>query len=110
MASLKLILRTNKKDNTGHYPIYIRVIKDRKTKFITTGVKLKLNEWDEENERVKKNHPNSAWMNALLLKKLSDASGMVADSERKKNNISARRLKDAIKGKPTVNFFDYADT
>ena len=63
MASLKLILRTQKKDNTGHYPIYIRVIKDRKTKFITTGVKLKLNEWDDENGRVKKNHPNSARMN-----------------------------------------------
>lgn len=109
MASLKLVLRTQKKDNTGHYPIYIRVIKDRKTKFITTGVKLKLNEWDDENGRVKKNHPNSARMNALLLKQLSDASAMLADSERKKNNISARRLKDAIKGKPTVNFFDYAD-
>lgn len=109
MASLKLILRLQKKDNTGHYPIYIRVIKDRKTKFITTGVKLKLNEWDDDNARVKKNHPNSARMNALLLKKLSDASAMIADSERKKNNITARRLKEAIKGKPTINFFDYAD-
>ncbi|QOW10275.1 site-specific integrase [Kaistella flava (ex Peng et al. 2021)] len=110
MASLKFVLRLQKEDNTGHYPIYIRVIKDRKTKFITTGVKLKVTEWDEENQRVKKNHQNSARINALLLKKLSDASGMIADSERKTNNISARRLKEAIKGKPTVNFFEYADT
>ena len=41
MASIKLILRTHQADQTGHSPLYIRIIKDRKTKFITAGVKLK---------------------------------------------------------------------
>ena len=31
MASIKLILRTNQEDKTGHSPLYIRVIKDSKT-------------------------------------------------------------------------------
>jgi hypothetical protein len=44
MASIKLILRTHQADQTGHSPLYIRIIKDRKTKFITAGVKLKENE------------------------------------------------------------------
>ena len=43
MASIKLILRTHQADQTGHSPLYIRIIKDRKTKFITAGVKLKEN-------------------------------------------------------------------
>ena len=30
MASIKLILRTNQKDQTGKSPLYIRIIKDRK--------------------------------------------------------------------------------
>lgn len=70
MASIKLILRKNQVDNTGHCPLYIRIIKDRKTKFITAGVKLKENEWDELKQKVKKNHPNSARMNASLAQKL----------------------------------------
>ena len=55
MASIKLILRTHQADQTGHSPLYIRIIKDRKTKFITAGVKLKENEWDEVKQKVKKN-------------------------------------------------------
>ena len=70
MASIKLILRTNQKDQTGHSPLYIRIIKDRKTKFITAGVKLKESEWDEVKQKVKKNHSNSARMNAALSQKL----------------------------------------
>ncbi|MEN2435858.1 site-specific integrase [Weeksellaceae bacterium A-14] len=108
MASIKLVLRTNQEDKSGHSPLYIRVIKDRKAKFVTTGVKLKQNEWDEEKQKVKKNHPNSARMNAFLAQKIADAEGTVADHERKRRSVSARKLKEAIKGKDMANFFDYA--
>lgn len=108
MASIKLILRTNQEDKSGHSPLYIRVIKDRKAKFITTGVKLKQSEWDEEKQRVKKNHSNSARMNAFLSQKVADAEALVADQERKRRNVSARKLKEAIKGKDMANFFEYA--
>jgi integrase/recombinase XerD len=108
MASVKLILRTQQADQTGHSPLYIRIIKDRKTKFITTGVKLKENEWDEVKQKVKKNHSNSARMNASLSQKIADAEGQVADMERKVKTVSIKKLKEAIKGKSVVNFFDYA--
>ena len=97
MASIKLILRTHQADQTGHSPLYIRIIKDRKTKFITAGVKLKENEWDEIKQKVKKNHPNSARMNASLSQKIADAEGQVADLERKVKTISIKKLKEAIK-------------
>ena len=57
MASVKLILRTHQVDQTGHSPLYIRIIKDRKTKFITAGVKLKENEWDEVKQKLKRTIP-----------------------------------------------------
>ncbi len=85
MASIKLVLRTNQEDKTGHSPLYIRVIKDRKAKFITTGVKLKQSEWDDDKQKIKKNHSNSARMNAFLAQQIADAEGTVADHERKKN-------------------------
>ena len=108
MASVKLILRTHQVDQTGHSPLYIRIIKDRKTKFITAGVKLKENEWDEVKQKVKKNHSNSARMNAALSQKIADAEGQVADMERKIKTVSVKKLKEAIKGKEVPNFFEYA--
>lgn len=108
MASIKLILRKNQVDSTGHCPLYIRIIKDRKTKFITAGVKLKENEWDELKQKVKKNHPNSARMNASLAQKIADAEAQVADLERKVKTVSIKKLKEAIKGKEVPNFFEYA--
>ena len=108
MASIKLILRKNQVDSTGHCPLYIRIIKDRKTKFITAGVKLKENEWDELKQKVKKNHPNSARMNASLAQKIADAEAQVADLERKIKTVSIKKIKEAIKGKEVPNFFEYA--
>ena len=108
MASIKLILRKNQVDSTGHCPLYIRIIKDRKTKFITAGVKLKENEWDEIKQKVKKNHPNSARMNASLAQKIADAEAQVADLERKVKTVSIKKIKEAIKGKEVPNFFEYA--
>lgn len=108
MASIKLILRTNKIDQSGHSPLYIRLIKDRKTKFVAVGVKLKENEWDDVKQRVKKNHPNSARMNAAISQKVADAEAQVADLERKVKSVSANKLKEAIKGKEIPNFFQFS--
>ena len=108
MASLKLIPRTNQKDQTGKSPLYIRIIKDRKTKFITAGLKLKESDWDEAKQRVKKSYPNSARMNAALAQKIADAEGQVADMERKVKTVSIKKLKEAIKGKEVPNFFEYS--
>jgi integrase/recombinase XerD len=108
MASIKLILRTQQEDQTGHSPLYIRVIKDRKTKFISVGLKLKTSEWDEVKQRVKKNHPNSTRMNASIAQKVADAEAQVADLERKVKTVSVKKLKDAIKGKEVPNFFEYS--
>lgn len=109
MASIKLVLRTQQEDGTGQSPIYIRLIKDRKAKFVTTGVKAKASEWDDEKQRLKKNYPNSARMNAFLTQKVADAQAQVADVERTRKSVSARKLKEAIKGKEDPNFFNYCD-
>ncbi|MDR2204882.1 MAG: site-specific integrase [Flavobacteriaceae bacterium] len=109
MASIKLILRKNQEDKTGHCPLYIRVIKDRKAKFISTGQKLKVSEWDEIRQKIKKNHPNSVRLNAYLSQIVADAEGKVVDFSRKKESVSAKKLKEAIKGKELANFFEYAE-
>lgn len=108
MASVKIVLRKNKIDKAGNAPLYLRVIKDRKTKFISLGIKIKPNEWDEAKQTVKKNYSNSTRLNKYLSQKVADAQGQIADLETKNQSTSARKLKEAIKGKPMVNFFDYS--
>jgi site-specific recombinase XerD len=110
MASIKLVLRTQQADATGKAPIYIRLIKDRKAKFVATGVKAKPTEWDEGKQKLKKNYLNSARINAFLSQKVADAEAQVADHERTKKSVSARKLKEAIKGKADPNFFDYCES
>ena len=46
-------------------------------------------------------------MNAFLAQKIADAQGLVADHERKRKNVSAKKLKEAIKGKDAELFFEY---
>ena len=86
MASVKLILRLQQADATGACPLYIRVIKDRKSKLITTGLKLQPKDWDEAKQRIKKSMKNSARYNAFLDQKIADASALIADSERRSKN------------------------
>lgn len=107
MASIKLILRSDKVDQTGEAPLFLRIIKDRKTKFISLGLKFKLTEWDEEKQRVKKNHSNSARMNAFISNKVAEAEGEVADLQRKHKGVSTGKLKAAIMGKKPENYFEY---
>jgi integrase/recombinase XerD len=108
MSSIKLILKKNKIDKSGEAPLYLRLIKDRKTKFISLSLKLNPNEWDEDKQKVKKNHSNSARLNAFISQMVADARGDVADLERKNKSASARKLKEAITGKPLTNFFEYS--
>ncbi|MGB1284798.1 MAG: Arm DNA-binding domain-containing protein, partial [Polaribacter sp.] len=44
MSSIKVVLRKDKINKTGVAPLYLRVIKDRKTKFISLSLKLEPNE------------------------------------------------------------------
>lgn len=107
MASIKLVLRKDKTDQTGEAPLFLRIIKDRKTQFLTLGVKFKPTEWDDEKQRVKKNHRNSERMNAFLSQKVAEAEGEIADLSRRKKDVTTRKLKDAIMGKAPGNYFDY---
>lgn len=109
MASVKLILRIQQADKNGLCPLYIRLIQNRQSKFITTGIKVKPSQWDDENKKVRKNFPNSARTNALLAAKLAEATGLIADTERKSKSVTARKLKEAIKGKDRVKFFEYSE-
>lgn len=107
MSSVILLLKDNKKNKDGEMPLYIRIIKNRKTKFISLGINLLPDQWDEKNKRVKK-HKNSARLNNLIVQKLADANNIALEMETKNRYVSSNRIKDKIMGKTSSSFTEYS--
>ncbi len=72
MATIRAVLKKNKKKSNGLIPIYLRIIEGEKNTFKSTGIDIRLDEWDEKNCKVRSKHPNSVRMNHLIAKKISE--------------------------------------
>ena len=108
MATVQAVLR--KKGNAQNlYPITIRITKDRRTSFISTGQYIGQKFWDAQNKKVKKSHPNASRINRLILKKLSEANDKLLDAEINEDFISASEVSESVKGKDKIDFFVLAD-
>jgi integrase/recombinase XerD len=107
MGSIKVLLKKNKQNEDGSYPVYIRAIKDRKTRFMALGIKLFENQWDEKEQRVKKNHPNSVRMNALVSKKKAEAEAENLDLVLEERTFNAHSF-EQVKGRSKHDFFQFA--
>ena len=108
MATVKVLLRKNKLNEKGLVPLYLRIIKDRRAKFISLGIYLKPSEWNEEAGKVRKSHPNSARMNAMIAQRIADAESVAVEMETKSKTISSHKIKEKIIGAAPVDFFEFA--
>lgn len=109
MATVKVLLKQNKSKKNGDMPIYLRIIKDRKAKFISTGIYINPRQWNEDTSRVRKSHRNSARLNTFIANKIAEAEGVALELETKSKSVSPSRLKRKIMGIAPVNFFEFAD-
>ncbi len=108
MANVKVILRKEvKKDGTS--PLAIRITKDRKSSYLYLEYSIKEKDWDKENQRVKKSHPNSTRLNNYLLTKLAEANNASLELETVKPHVSARSVSNKIKPKSGETVFSQAD-
>ena len=108
MATIKVVLR-KKQNKDGTFPLAIRITQDRKTSFVHLGKHILDSQWDAENQRVKKNHPNATRFNNFLLTKLVEANNKSLELETQKPEISSRAVKQKIKPGGGVTFFVQAD-
>ncbi len=108
MASLKIVLRP-KPNKDGTFPLAIRITKDRTSSFTFIGHSIEANQWDATNQKVKKNHPNSARLNNLLTAKKAEASAKLIEMETNKTDVSSHVIKTGIKGSKAGTFFKQAE-
>ena len=107
MSSVKIILKKDKINKKGEVPLYIRIIKDRKAKFISLGIKINPKDWNDNQLKVRKSHPNSQRMNNFIAHKIAEAEGIVLDLETKSNYVSPKSIKENIMGTSPQNFLQY---
>ena len=67
MSSIKVILRKKALAN-GSFPIFLRVTKNRKTKYYRTPLNTNLEEWNEDTGSFNGKNANYLQKNRVLLK------------------------------------------
>jgi len=110
MATVKVILRKDKiNEKTNLAPLFIRIIKDRKSKFISLGVKVDPKFWNEEKMCIKKGFNNYIELNNFILHKRSEAEKISLELEANTSKVTTSTITKQLKGKKPKNFFQYAD-
>lgn len=108
MASVKAILR-KKKNKDGLFPITIRISKGEETSFIYLGYYIEEADWNGDDGKVRKRHPNSNRLNNLIAQRISEVekSSLTLDIEKK--SATSLSIKEETIGKAS-SFFALAAT
>lgn len=109
MASVTTVLRTDKLNKKNEAPIHFRIIKDRRTSYISSSIIIPEDHWDKKNKRIKAKHPNSARANSLLSQKYSELYNQVLEFETVNKGLTSRGLRNKIYGQKPFDFFPFAD-
>jgi len=109
MATVRVIQKLNKLNKSGEAPLYLRVTKDRKAKFISLGYTLDPKDWNPRQCMVRKSFPEHERMNNFIVQKIAEAKGTSAELETNSKYVPSKTIKQAILGKATMSFFEFAD-
>lgn len=110
MSTVKVIRRNDKEKANGEAPLYLRITKNRRSRYVSIGVYLAAKDWDETKCMVRKSFPNSVRTNRFIAQKVAEAMGVGVDMESENKHVSAKALKEAITGRSSIRFLDYANT
>ena len=110
MVSIKIIKR-NRSNKDGKYPLQLRITKNRKTIRIGINQVIESLHWDSVKNKVKSTHPNYKELKTYILDKLSHANRQALLLEVEDPDYSLSTLKNRILGQSIKEtFFSVADS
>lgn len=95
MVQLKIILDTRRQKSDGTYPIMFRVTNIKQVNYISFGVSISEDHWDEGNRCISSVHPNAKSLNISLSKKFYEIQKAILSLE-DNGGFSIGLLKDAL--------------
>jgi len=108
-ASIEIVLRKDKVNKYNESPLHVRIIKNRRVNYVSTGIKMPLKYWDEEMRKVKRGFPNSQRVNNYLNTLKVKYQDEVLKEETKNTAISSKQIKKRITGNNNSEFFEVAN-
>lgn len=102
-------LRKDKVRANGESPIYLRITQNRKSRYVSTGVAVNLQDWNKEKEVIRKSHRNSKSLNSILKRELSKAR-TVQDELGVFGKDSAKAIQKRLKENNSGDFFELAES
>lgn len=95
-----------KKKKNGEIPIYLRFTENRKTRYLSTGISIKEEDWNPNKEMVRKSHPLSVKYNNELTNFKIKAEGEKSEL-RQEGELDSTTLKERLRfnGAKTIREF-----
>jgi integrase/recombinase XerD len=108
MPTTKIILFEHKAKKNNEAPLYLRLIKDRKPKYVSLKLYVLPKYWDADKEKVKPSHPNSLRINNYLVERTRAALDSLIDIETEDPSAPAIVLKQSVMGVAQEDFFTFS--
>ncbi len=109
-SSIKVLLYTSKVLKNGESPIMLRIIKNRKPKYVSIGYSCDKQLWDFTAERPKKTHPNKLRLDIYIGRKINEVQKTLLEFEDKSESFSAETVTRRIKSKSTnIDLYSFID-
>ncbi len=110
MSSTKVILYESKLLKNGGHPIMIRLIKDRKVKYLSVGHSCHKDFWDKDNERPDKKHPQFKELEINIEKKKHEAKMLLLKLENEGKDFSLDEFEQKYRNvNKKYSFYTYLD-
>lgn len=109
--TIKVVLNTQKTYANDEHPIRIRITKDRKTNYISLGLKCSEKLWDHSTGLPKRKHPLYLEYSLAIRKKVADIEKQILQAEIEEQNLSSKEIVQSIKVASTRNetVYEYFD-
>lgn len=91
-ASVTPILRTSKKRDDGRAPIWIRITANRKSRYISTGIYIDPDHWNDRKRKVRKSHELASAYNDKIRSLRLECEEAALDAD------TAQAVKDEVQG------------
>lgn len=102
-------MRKDKARANGECPIYLRITKNRKPRYVSTGVYIEPKHWNKEKETIRKTHRNAKALNNILTREQNKAE-QVQDELSVHGKDSAKAIQKRLKQQESGDFFELADS
>lgn len=99
--------RYDKAKQSGQIPLYLRIIQNRKSRYLSLGVAIEADDGDERMRRLKPTATNATTINSYLARKLAEAEAIALELTMKSGFLTACDIRSHIMGDKPKDFLEF---